>query len=209
LIGNRSFATLLGDQVTVVAKLSRPAYAYLIAFRPDGKAELCFPESEDEPPPLTDQPRYPSKDRNVRYGLSDGIGLMVFAVLASDLSLPAYKEWEARNNPKWGRAEGTVGEVWWDDGDLLDTLTPAGLVGGGRGKGEEARGRSAAVVRLTDSLKKGEQVDAVGSLGFVVEKRERVATDDRFLPCCKADVGAGFARLQRYCWAEFLRIELQ
>jgi serine/threonine protein kinase len=171
LIGERSFATAVGDQVTVKATLSRPAYAYLIAFQPDGKAELCFPDGENEPPPLTDRPHYPSKDRTKRYGLTDGAGLMVFAVVASDRPLPAYKEWVARNPPKWGRAEGTPGEVWWDDGDLLDTLTPAGLVGGGRGKGEEALGRSVAVVRLTDSLKRGEQVDAVGSLGFVVRKR--------------------------------------
>jgi hypothetical protein len=51
----------LRDQVTVEAKLSRPAYAYLIAFRPDGVAELCVPDREDVPPPLVDQPRYPSK----------------------------------------------------------------------------------------------------------------------------------------------------
>ncbi len=171
LIGEGSFGARLGDQVTVSAKLSRPAYAYLIAFRPDGKADLCFPESEDEPPPLDDRPRYPSKDRSVQYGLNDGAGLTVFAVLASDRPLPAYKEWPMRNTLPWRPAEGTVGEVWWDDGDLLDTLTVRGVAGGGRGKGEAALGRSAALVRLTDALKKAAPAASVGALGFVVQKR--------------------------------------
>jgi hypothetical protein len=171
LIGERSFAAALGDQVTIEARLSRPAYAYLIAFRPDGVAELCFPEDEDEPPPLTDRPRYPVQDRKVRYGLSDGAGLMAFAVLASDRPLPPYRQWSAQNRPVWRAAEGTVGEVWWDDGHLLDTLTRAGPSAGDRAKGEQALGRSAALVRLTDSLKKGRPADAVGCLGFVVGKR--------------------------------------
>jgi hypothetical protein len=171
LIGDRSFAGRFGDQVTVEAKLSRPAYAYLIAFRPDGKCDLCFPEREDEPPPRTEQPRYPSEKRSVRYGLSDGTGLVVFAVVASDRPLPPYQAWKARNLPTWGHTEGFGGQVWWDDGDLLDTLTRDGLIGGGRGKGEEALGPSGAVIRLSDGLKKGESVDAVGVLGFVIQKR--------------------------------------
>jgi hypothetical protein len=171
LIGERSFAAALGDQVTVEAKLSGPAYAYLIAFRPDGLAELCFPESQDEPPPLTDRPRYPVQDRTKCYGLSDGAGLMVFAVLASDRPLPSYREWSAQNRPLWRASEGTVGEVWWDDGNLLDILTPAGPARGERGKGEAALGKSVALVSLTDSLKKANPTAAVSCLGFVVQKR--------------------------------------
>jgi hypothetical protein len=171
LLGERSFAAALGDQVTIEAKLSRPAYAYLIAFRPDGVAELCFPESADEPPPLTDRPRYPVQDRKVRYGLSDGAGLMVFAVVASDRPLLSFREWSAQNRPVWQPAEGTLGEVWWDDGHLLDTLTPAGPAAGDRAKGAQALGRSAAVVRLTDSLRQGRPTDAVACLGFMVRQR--------------------------------------
>ncbi len=171
LLGERSFATTLGDQVTVEAKLSRPAYAYLIAFRPDGMVELCFPASEDEPPSPTDGPRYPPLGkRDVCYGLSDGAGLMVFAVLASDRPLPPFREWAAKNRAEWQPAEGKAGEVWWDDGDLLDTLTPAGPAKGDRSKGEKALGRSAAVVALTDSLKKPRPTAAVGCIGFVVRK---------------------------------------
>jgi hypothetical protein len=175
LLGERSFAATVGDQVTIEAKLSRPAYAYLIAFRPDGMAELCFPENEDEPPPLTDRPHYPSMSRTVRYGLDDvGTGLMVFAVVASDRPLPSYREWSAQNRPAWRPAEGKLGEVWWDDGALLDVLTPAGPARGERGKGEAALGKSVALVRLTDSLKQDRPTDAVGCLGFVVRPRRGV-----------------------------------
>jgi hypothetical protein len=173
LIGERSFAATLGDQVTIEAKLSRPAYAYLIAFNPNGTFELCFPDpkSPDEPPPLTDRPRYPSIDRGKQFGLTDGDGLMVFAVVASDQPLPSYREWAAHNHPVWPHAEGMLGEVWWDDGELLDTLTPRGPAPAARGTGAEALGGSGAVIRLSDSLKQGRPTMAVGSIGFVVQKR--------------------------------------
>jgi serine/threonine protein kinase len=93
LLGKTSFEARFDDSVKVQAVLSQPAYAYLISFRPDGVEELCFPESEDEPPPLTDRPRYPSVSRGVNYGLTEGEGLQVFAVVASNHRLPAYKEW--------------------------------------------------------------------------------------------------------------------
>jgi tRNA A-37 threonylcarbamoyl transferase component Bud32 len=93
LMGKDSFVAGLGDSVTVEARLSQPAYAYLIAFRPDGIEEVCYPEKEDEPPPRTDRPRYPSVSRGVNYGLNEGEGLQVFAVVVSSKPLPAYKEW--------------------------------------------------------------------------------------------------------------------
>lgn len=165
IIGDRAFTTTLGDQVTVEAKLSRPAYAYLIAFRPDGKVELCFPDSEDDVPPLTDRPHYPSEDRGVRYGLNEGAGLMAFAVVASDKPLPPFREWVEQNPPKWQHAEGKVGEVWWHDGDLLDTTTSTV-----RAKGEKALGQATTVSKLNDSLRKFRPGTAVGCIGFVVVK---------------------------------------
>jgi len=105
LLGKEAFGTLLHDTVTVEAKLSRPAYAFLIAFRPDGTDEVCFPESEDEAPPLDDRPRYPSKSRNVNYGLDEGAGLQVFVLVVSRRPLPSYKEWRAqRGSSPWERS---------------------------------------------------------------------------------------------------------
>jgi hypothetical protein len=96
LLGKTSFEIHFDDSVKVQAVLSQPAYAYVIAFRPDGKDEVCFPESEDEPPPLTDRPRYPFLSRGVNYGLTEGEGMHVFAVVASNQRLPAYKLWRQR-----------------------------------------------------------------------------------------------------------------
>ncbi|MFO0969374.1 MAG: serine/threonine-protein kinase [Gemmataceae bacterium] len=97
VLGVNSFSPRFKDMVTIEAELSRPAYAYLIAFRPDGKDELCFPERDDEPPPLSDAPRYPlANDRGAHYGLDEGVGLAAFAVVASDRPLPAYRDWRER-----------------------------------------------------------------------------------------------------------------
>ncbi|WP_161967734.1 DUF4384 domain-containing protein [Fimbriiglobus ruber] len=72
VLGKDSYGARFGDQVTVEIELSRPAYAYLVAFRPDGMVEPLFPEDSNEPPPLTDRPRYPSKSRELNYDLTDG-----------------------------------------------------------------------------------------------------------------------------------------
>ncbi|MCC7420939.1 MAG: protein kinase [Planctomycetaceae bacterium] len=169
IVGQQSFAASLGDQVTIEAKLSRPAYAYLLAFRPDGVVELCFPEDEAEAPPLSDRPRYPSKSRSLRYGLSDGTGLTVLAVIASNERLPPYREWSSRNKPVWTPAAGSAGTVWWDDGVLLEPLTAERVNHAiSRGKGEEGPGESGAVVRVTDSLKKTGPMCVSGSIGFTV-----------------------------------------
>src|SRR5262249_54564849 len=56
-LGERSFAVRPDDDVTVHAELSEPAYAYLIAFRPDGVDELCDPDDPEVPPGKTKEPR--------------------------------------------------------------------------------------------------------------------------------------------------------
>jgi tRNA A-37 threonylcarbamoyl transferase component Bud32 len=170
VLGRDSFQTHRGDSVTVEARLSRPAYAYLIAFRPDGTEELCFPESEDEPPSRTDRPRYPSGRGNDEYGLDEGEGLQVFAVVVSDQPLPAYRVWRARRGPSpWKPAGTPAGVVWRDDGRLLEGLTanPGDL----RGKGKEGSGRT-PMARLTDWLRRAPHVQAVTAVGFAVLPRD-------------------------------------
>jgi hypothetical protein len=126
LLGKTSFVTRYDDSVTVQAVLSQPAYAYVIAFRPDGVEELCFPESEDEPPPLTDRPRYPFGSRGVNYGLTDGEGLQVFAVVASNQRLPAYQVWRRQ-----------CGDSPWKKSALAPAFAAStvGLLASGQGQG--------------------------------------------------------------------------
>jgi serine/threonine protein kinase len=90
------------DAIEVVAKLSRPAYAYIVLYRSDGKDYLLFPQDDTEIPPSTDQPRYPSIRPDVRYVLDDGPGIWAVAILASDTPLPSYREWrEKRPDQPW------------------------------------------------------------------------------------------------------------
>jgi hypothetical protein len=164
-LGNDSFATTLGDQVELSAKLSTPAYAYLLAFDPDGKIELCFPADENLAPPLTDHPSYPSTPGDVRYGLTDGAGLMAFAVVASSEPLPPYREWGKKGLPTWSTVPAVAGEVWWSDGIWLEAWTPSGRR---RSKDEKALGSSPAIYRLTAGLKNRGPDLAIGVIGFAV-----------------------------------------
>ena len=61
-MGKDSFGASLDDDIKVTARLSRPAYAYLIVFRPDGKDEVLYPEDATRFPERTDEPCYPSKE---------------------------------------------------------------------------------------------------------------------------------------------------
>jgi serine/threonine protein kinase len=169
LIGHDAFAARLRDQVTVQARLSHAAYAYLIAFRPDGITELCYPAREDIPPPLTDQPHYPSEGSDVRYGLSDGAGLMVFAVVASDKPLPSYRQWLRGRSLAWQSAAGQPrDEVLWSSGQVVDVLQPTEKMSSSRGKGEAALPVAPAFKKLAESLQVDSSNDAIGLLGFTV-----------------------------------------
>jgi serine/threonine protein kinase len=168
VLGRESFVTRLNDSVTVEAQLSRPAYAYLIAFRPDGEEEVCFPEKEDRAPPLDNRPRYPSISRKVNYGLEDGEGLQAFVLVVSSKPLPAYREWRKRQGESpWRKAlEAAPGVVWRDNGEEVEAFT-ADHPAGQRGKGREVTGKT-PLVKLTDWLRRDKDVEAVAAVGFVV-----------------------------------------
>ncbi|HMF14892.1 MAG TPA: protein kinase, partial [Gemmataceae bacterium] len=94
LLGTDSFGASPDDDIKVTARLSRPAYCYLVVFRPDGKEEFLPPKGTNDPPQLTDEPRYPTTSRGDVYGLSDGNGgLWLVALVASEKPLPPYSEW--------------------------------------------------------------------------------------------------------------------
>ncbi len=120
VLGKEIFDARCDDAVTVEAKLSQPAYAYLISFRTDGTEELLFPESENEAPELTDSPRYPSKSVGTSCALTEGAGLEAIVLVATTQSLPAYSMWRKQDRAisleqvpgdPWG---GLVGQ--WSDG---------------------------------------------------------------------------------------------
>jgi hypothetical protein len=172
VLGKESFATRRGDTVTVHARLSQPAYAYLIAFRPDGVAEVCFPEKEEAAPPLTDRPCYPSVTPSVHYGLDEGAGLQVFALVVSSQPLPSYKEWQSQlGAPPWQKdLPAPPGLVCWDNDGEVELLSddPAGQ----RGKGKEVNTKT-PVVKLSEWLRQAPGVKAVAAVGFAVLPKDR------------------------------------
>ncbi len=88
------------DAIEVTAKLSRPAYSFIILYRSDGQDYLLFPQDDTAIPPLTDEPRYPSIRPDVRYVLDDGPGIWAVAMIASDNPLPSYREWLQQRSTK-------------------------------------------------------------------------------------------------------------
>jgi serine/threonine protein kinase len=169
LLGRTSFAPRLGDKVEVVARLSRPGYAYVVAFRPDGVAELCFPNDEDAAPPRTDVPQYSLAVNGEVYGLREGAGLWVFAVVASEKPLPTFRRWRAARKLNWKSEPVPPGLVWWYDGAVLETLAE-GRASEVRGKGEELTGPAATVRTLGRTLEQAPDV-TIGVLGFGVGQR--------------------------------------
>jgi serine/threonine protein kinase len=167
VLGKRSFATRCDDQVTVTGELSAPAYCYLIDCRPDGTEELCFPEKEDESPPLTDRPRYPSESVGKEIGLNEGPGLCAFVLVARSKPLPPYAEWrpQAGDSP-WRKCDALVGVVWRHDGTGLRAHTPDDPEA--RGKGQEARGVG-ELPRLVEWLRQRTEADAVSAVAFAVQ----------------------------------------
>jgi len=181
LIGERSFVTRFDDEVAVRAELSEPAYAYLIAFAPDGSIHLCDPLDETRPPPLSDRPALPSDPTSsAAYRLNDGVGLHAFAVVASQEPLPAFREWlDAQGRPPWpeGDVPGAPGLVRTADGRWLqgpntlasrNALVSRGVVNEAR----RASGAGAVVEDLERWLQTRPEVDAVTIEAFTVEASE-------------------------------------
>ncbi len=168
-LGERSFAVGPGDDVVVQAELSEPAYAYLIAFRPDGVDDICDPEDPEAPPGKTREPRYPPAAKTeVVYRLNDGAGLHAFALVASRTPLPAYREWKKQHGTApWKKgSESPPGVVWSYDGGWLAPLT-AGDPTGTRGKDAQIRGGS-PVGNLAEWLRAVPGIDAVAVKAFPV-----------------------------------------
>jgi hypothetical protein len=169
--GTESFAAWLDDDIKVTARLSRPAYTYLLVFRPDGKDEVLYPQGPDLTPERTDEPRYPSRDRSKEYGLTDGTGLWLVALVASDGPLPAYAVWRGQHaGCPWAKADGMTGVVWLDDGQWLEAVTPRGVRFRG-GRGEREALAIAPMVRVVDWLK-AETGGSVSAVGFTVEAKK-------------------------------------
>lgn len=102
-LATSSRAVRVEDGVQITARLSAPAYYYVIAFNPkgseDGTEQLCYPSDKDgrkEPssaPVRSADLQYPMGDNSF---VTDARGLQVLVIAASTKPLPAYAEWRKR-----------------------------------------------------------------------------------------------------------------
>jgi serine/threonine protein kinase len=175
IVGQNSFTARENDDVTVQAVLSEPAYAYLIAFRPDGTDELCDPDNDELPPLRKQQPRYPPPQKNGEvYRLSEGAGLYAFALVVSHSPLPSYREWKQRHGPQpWAaKSPHEPRVVWRVDGQGLHALV-ADQADDNKATGAKARGLGDPVAELARWLRGLPGVDAVALEAFPVEPASR------------------------------------
>ncbi len=170
VLGEQSFGAHVGDQVTLDVELSRPAYAYLVAFRPDGVMELISPDTEDQPPVLSDRIRYPASDQlDQHYGLQEGAGLWVFAVAASDRPLPPFKRWAEEKPTAWVPTPSPNGNVFVHDGTWIDSKSAHGTT---RAKGEAALGVLGRFVNVMQYLKGRSSATVAAGNGFAVATKK-------------------------------------
>jgi hypothetical protein len=150
------------DNVRVLARLSAPAYCYLLALNPDGTVQFCPKAKEQTPPSLTSEVVYPPDDSEDLFGLTDGVGLQAFVLIASSHPLPAFADWPERDTLSWKRATADV--VWRFDGrELTSVRDPK--------RGEQRRPADAAPEPLAAAcryLSKLPGIDAVQATAFPV-----------------------------------------
>lgn len=170
IFGQNTFGAHVGDQVTLNVEFNRPAYAYLVAFRPDGVMELIYPNLESDLPELRQRIQYPDANNlGNHYGLSEGAGLWVFAVAASDQPLPAFQEWAESKPDSWVPAQVAPGAILDYDGYFMETLTKNSTSGATRSKNEKALGVSSHLWKALQYVKHRSHATFTAGQGIVVE----------------------------------------
>jgi serine/threonine protein kinase len=113
---------LRDDDTRILARLDRPAYCYLLALNPDGRVTLCSPEDAGTVPLPATEIGYP-RAADGYYGLTDGVGLQAFVLIASRDPLPAFSAWRPAAAIPWTRAP--AAGTWRYDGRWYEPLDPA------------------------------------------------------------------------------------
>jgi hypothetical protein len=170
-IGLARYQARLGDYVRVRAKLSEPAYSFLIAFNPDGKEQLCSPEAPMLPPALAADLRYPT-DPNEAFPLTDGVGLQVFVLVSSRQPLPDYADWRK-----------STGAAPWQSLESAGCwrYAPGGFeyLGAERGLPENLTDRPDVLTRLCEFFRSRQDVEGIEALAFPVKLAGAGGDDQR------------------------------
>jgi hypothetical protein len=99
------------DDVKVCARLSAPAFCYLLALNTDGLVQILDPDEDTMRPARAAEVVDPSDPRNY-LTLNDGAGLQGFVLIASRRPLPAFVDWRPR---------GEVERLWGERGACRET----------------------------------------------------------------------------------------
>ncbi len=154
-----SEASAADDSVRVLAKLDQLAFCYLLAFRPDGTEQLCWPALAEQAPPATAEIPYPSPGLlPVR---NSGEGMYVFVLVASRRPLPAYKDWRAEQGRAPFAPEAIEG-VWRYHRGEFERSAPLPVRG-------EANAPP-VLVELCKFFRDRPGIDAVSALAFPVHR---------------------------------------
>ena len=152
------------DDVRVYVRLTAPAYCYLIALNPDGKPQLCVPRDDLTPPVRLSEVNYPPEP-GLAFGLTDGVGLQAFVLVASRDPLPAYRVWCARaGGLPWRPTD--AGRGWRFDGREFVPLE------GERGTIRKMMGLPAPFEDVCRTLKAHPEFTIVQAVAFPVRPRE-------------------------------------
>jgi predicted Ser/Thr protein kinase len=161
LIGVNAFAGRFGEDVRIQARFNEPAYCYLLALNPDGKAQPCYPANQDVRPTLKATIDFPPNPDD-GFSLTDGIGTQGFVVIASLNPLPPYSEWlrKTRDLP-WRKAESD--NVWRYDGHSFDPTN--------RDRGEVRRLADLPLpfAETCRALQSAPRVEAIQAVAFPVQ----------------------------------------
>jgi predicted Ser/Thr protein kinase len=170
LIGESSFAARFqDDDVRVHATLSAPGYCYLIALNPDGTEQLCYPQDAATPPPQAAAIDYPP-DPTEGFGLTDGIGLQTFVLVASRQPLRSYTEWRRRSGPLPWRPT-AADAVWQFDGQRFASPNNSSELGDTR----RLVSLPQPFADVCRALRGRPSVDAVRALAFPVKPKDGTA----------------------------------
>ena len=146
--------------------LSPPAYGYLIALNPDGTTQLCVPAGGIVPSSPRGKLDFP-EDPADYFGLTDGVGLQAFVVVASDRPLPTYESWKTQvpGGLAWTPVD-REGLWTYDSAELSEAKRVRGKL-----RGEILRRESApeVLIDLCDRLRRSPGVTLVRAVAFPVK----------------------------------------
>jgi hypothetical protein len=160
LVGINAFAGRFAQDARIQARLSRPAYCFLIALNPDGSTQLCDPETPATAPVATTTIDYPS-DPGSGFGLTDGVGTQAFVLVTSAKPLPPYAQWSRKlGSLPWKPV--AAEDVWRYDGRSFDRDTR-------RGEVRPLADLPPPLEAACRALQRGPDIEAIRALAFPVQ----------------------------------------